>query len=67
MSTPRISRPPVAVTPVATTTARDTTLAEGVVSDMDVGGIQERLRERDMAEGAVPERGDAFVEPGTDP
>ena len=42
-------------------------LAEGVVADVDVGGIQVHVREPDVAEGAVAERGDALVEAGADP
>ena len=42
-------------------------LAEGVVADVDVGGVEVHVRERDVAEGAVAERVDAFVEPGADP
>jgi len=41
-------------------------LAQGVVADMDVGGIQVHVRERDVAECAVAERSDPFVEPGAD-
>ena len=42
-------------------------LAQSVIADVDVGGVEIHVRELDVAEGAVPERADAFVEAGTDP
>ena len=42
-------------------------LTQSVVADVDVGGIEVHVREPDMAEGPPAERGDAFVETGTDP
>jgi len=38
-----------------------------VVADMDIGGVQLHVGELDVAQGPVAERGDPFVEAGTDP
>lgn len=42
-------------------------LAEGDISDMDVGGVQIHIGEGNVAQGAVTECCDAFVQPGADP
>ena len=42
-------------------------LAEGVVADVDVGGVQVDVGEGDVAESPVPEGLDPIVEAGTDP
>ena len=42
-------------------------LAQRVVADVHVGGVEIQVGERHVAEGPVPERVDAFVEARADP
>jgi hypothetical protein len=62
----RTSRPPEAVTPVATTTALLVLPSRAGAADVEVGGVEEHIRESCMVQRTAAERGHDLIEAGTD-